>query len=199
MSRSSSKKSRTPIWVAIGAIFLIILLIIWLTFADLTGNTDVAAFLAPYIVNSPVAAIQHCSTYKTYDMDTLASIAPGHAGLLIWLVWALIGLFEGLVASRVLGGRRIAFMDVVVGIVSACIGGFLSINFVGSTAIMLFLISILAAIFASALVLWLVGTIFYKDSQEIDRQHCAEYNPGRCIMCLPGFGVFLCLHLATCV
>ena len=57
MSRSSSKKSRTPIWVAIGAIFLLILLIIWLTFADLTGNTDVAAFLAPYIVNSPVAAI----------------------------------------------------------------------------------------------------------------------------------------------
>ncbi len=54
MSRSTSnKKSRTPVWVAIGAIFLIILLIIWLTFADLTGNTDVAAFLAPYIVNSP--------------------------------------------------------------------------------------------------------------------------------------------------
>ncbi|MDE5684202.1 MAG: hypothetical protein K2I39_08335 [Muribaculaceae bacterium] len=54
MSRSSSnKKSRTPIWVAICAIFLIILLIIWLTFADLTGNTDVAAFIAPYIVNTP--------------------------------------------------------------------------------------------------------------------------------------------------
>lgn len=54
MPRSSAnRKSRTPIWVAIGAIFLIILLIIWLTFADLTGNTDVAAFLAPYIVNIP--------------------------------------------------------------------------------------------------------------------------------------------------
>ena len=51
MPRSSAnRKSRTPIWVAI---FLIILLIIWLTFADLTGNTDVAAFLAPYIVNTP--------------------------------------------------------------------------------------------------------------------------------------------------
>lgn len=56
MSQSRiSKKSRTSIWVAIGAIFLIMLLIIWLTFADLTGNTDVAAFLAPYIVNSPVS------------------------------------------------------------------------------------------------------------------------------------------------
>ena len=54
MPRSSAnRKRRTPIWVAIGAIFLIILLIIWLTFADLTGNTDVAAFLAPYIVNTP--------------------------------------------------------------------------------------------------------------------------------------------------
>lgn len=52
MSRISStdRKTRTSVWVAIGAIFLIILLILWLTFADLTGNTDVAAFLAPYIV-----------------------------------------------------------------------------------------------------------------------------------------------------
>ncbi len=52
MSQARSKrKNSTTVWVAIGAIFLIILLIIWLTFADLTGNTDVAAFLAPYIVN----------------------------------------------------------------------------------------------------------------------------------------------------
>lgn len=54
MSDSRAKKrSKPPVWVAIGAIFLIILLIIWLTFADLTGNTDVAAFLAPYIINHP--------------------------------------------------------------------------------------------------------------------------------------------------
>ena len=45
----SRKNKRTPksIWVAIGAIFLIILLIIWLTVADLTGDTDVAAFMSP--------------------------------------------------------------------------------------------------------------------------------------------------------
>lgn len=57
MTRSNTRrdKNRVSIWVAIGAIFLIILLIIWLTFADLTGNTDVAAFLAPYIVNMPVS------------------------------------------------------------------------------------------------------------------------------------------------
>lgn len=48
------KKNNTSLWVALGAIFLIILLIIWQTFADLTGNTDVAAFIAPYIVNAPL-------------------------------------------------------------------------------------------------------------------------------------------------
>lgn len=100
-------------------------------------------------------------------MESLASISPGSAGLLIWLVWALIGLFEGLAASKVLGGRRIVFMDSVVGIVAAVIGGFLSTNFFGDTPIQLFLVSILAAIFASAAVLWLVGTIFYKDSEKM--------------------------------
>ncbi len=54
-SLKTDKRNRASVWVAIGAIFLIILLILWLTFADLTGNTDVAAFLAPYIVNSPVS------------------------------------------------------------------------------------------------------------------------------------------------
>lgn len=43
-------RNRTSTWVAIGAIFLIILLLIWLTFADLTGNTDVAAFIAPNLI-----------------------------------------------------------------------------------------------------------------------------------------------------
>ena len=54
MSERSRKTNRRSVWIAIGAIFLIILLIIWLTFADLTGNTDVAAYIAPYIVKSPV-------------------------------------------------------------------------------------------------------------------------------------------------
>ncbi|MDE6367773.1 MAG: hypothetical protein K2K94_00875 [Muribaculaceae bacterium] len=44
---SDKKKNQNSLWVAIGAIFLIILLIIWLTVADFTGDTDVAAFIAP--------------------------------------------------------------------------------------------------------------------------------------------------------
>ncbi len=50
MSDADKKnKNRTSLWVAIGAIVLIILLFVWLTYADLFGDTDVAAFIAPFI------------------------------------------------------------------------------------------------------------------------------------------------------
>lgn len=52
MKESSNSKgrrsvNRTSIWAAIGAIILIVLLIIWLTMADLAGDTDVAAAIVP--------------------------------------------------------------------------------------------------------------------------------------------------------
>lgn len=47
MSRNYKPKRQTNIWVAIGAVFLILLLIIWLTMADFMGDTDVAAFITP--------------------------------------------------------------------------------------------------------------------------------------------------------
>ena len=40
-----SRKRKTNMWVVIGAIFLIVLLLVWLTYADLLGDTDVAAFM----------------------------------------------------------------------------------------------------------------------------------------------------------
>lgn len=54
MSDSDKRRSRTNVWVAIGAIILIIILLLWLTFADLTGNTDVAAFLTPSLTQVSV-------------------------------------------------------------------------------------------------------------------------------------------------
>lgn len=44
MSDKTSGKKSFSVWVAIGAILLIILLVLWLTMADLWGDTDVAAF-----------------------------------------------------------------------------------------------------------------------------------------------------------
>lgn len=43
----TNRKSKINIWVAIGAAILIVLLLAWLTFAFLAGDTDVAAFIAP--------------------------------------------------------------------------------------------------------------------------------------------------------
>lgn len=102
-------------------------------------------------------------------MDAIATISPGHAGILIWVVWGLIGLFEGLVASRVLGRRRVVFIDVVIGIVSAILAGILSTNFIGDTPVQLFLVSVMAAIFASALVLWIFGILLYKNEERFNR------------------------------
>ena len=102
-------------------------------------------------------------------MDAIATISPGHAGILIWTVWGLIGLFEGLVASRVLGRRRVVCIDVVIGIVSAILAGILSTNFIGDTPVQLFLISVMAAIFASALVLWIFGILLYKNEERFNR------------------------------
>lgn len=39
--------NKKSIWAAIGAVVLIILLIVWLTMADLAGDTDVAAAIMP--------------------------------------------------------------------------------------------------------------------------------------------------------
>ena len=41
----NKKKNKRNTWMAIGAVFLILLLLIWLTYADLLGDTDVAAWL----------------------------------------------------------------------------------------------------------------------------------------------------------
>ena len=39
------RHSKTQLWISIGAVVLIVLLILWLTIADLWGDTDVDAIL----------------------------------------------------------------------------------------------------------------------------------------------------------
>ncbi len=41
----SDKKSSVSLWLVIGVIVLIVLLFVWLTIADLWGDTDVAAYI----------------------------------------------------------------------------------------------------------------------------------------------------------
>ncbi|MDE5928708.1 MAG: hypothetical protein K2G98_09555 [Duncaniella sp.] len=41
---------RVPLWLVIGVVVLIVLLLVWLTVADLFGDTDVAASVMPAAV-----------------------------------------------------------------------------------------------------------------------------------------------------
>lgn len=45
MSKKESKGY--SIWLIVGVIVLIVLLLVWLTIADIFGDTDVAAFVSP--------------------------------------------------------------------------------------------------------------------------------------------------------
>lgn len=45
LRKRRDRNRRVNIWVGIGAIVLIVLLIAWLTIADLWGDTDVAAMV----------------------------------------------------------------------------------------------------------------------------------------------------------
>lgn len=49
MKKDNSRRrlSNGKLWLAIGVAVLVILLLLWLTFADLLGDTDVAAFIPP--------------------------------------------------------------------------------------------------------------------------------------------------------
>lgn len=47
MSDKKGFKTGKNTWIAVGVIVFIILLFIWLTMADLWGDTDVAAFIPP--------------------------------------------------------------------------------------------------------------------------------------------------------
>ncbi len=87
----------------------------------------------------------------------------------VWVLWILIGFFEALIVSKMLSSRRILFMDSVIGIVFAALGGFLTTCYLGSTAMELFLISILGAIFFAGVALWITGLIFYKDEKKMEK------------------------------
>jgi len=45
---SGKESNKISIWLLIGVIVLIVLLLVWLTVADIFGDTDVAAFISPF-------------------------------------------------------------------------------------------------------------------------------------------------------
>lgn len=91
-------------------------------------------------------------------MDSLMNVSSSHIGLLIWILWALLGIFESLLTARLFEGRNLA-ADIVAGLVGGVAGGYFSIDFIGDGPMQRFLISILGAVFLAAVLIWIVGLI----------------------------------------
>lgn len=100
-------------------------------------------------------------------METMIAISPEKVGILIWIIWGLIGVVAALLAQRFMPLRQMLVFNMIISVVAACIGGFLSVQYVGGTTMMLFFISILGAIFFAGIMLWIVGalTIHFSNKQ----------------------------------
>lgn len=90
------------------------------------------------------------------------NVSPGQAGILVWVVWVLIGLFEALVAQRFTSSRRILMFDIIVGIAFAVLGGYASVCCFGETPVKKFLISLLAATVVPCVVLLISGALIRR-------------------------------------
>ena len=99
-------------------------------------------------------------------MSDLYVVSADKAGILIWVLWALIGAFEALFLSRTIGSRRMLLFDLIVGVVCAVLGGYSSTQFLGDTPTQMFLLSILLAVLGGAVGLWITGALFYHFSEE---------------------------------
>lgn len=98
-------------------------------------------------------------------MSELIAITPERIGWLIWVVWGAIGVLAGIVSSRFVGPRTV-FFCIIIGVVAAVFGGYLSTCFLGGGAVQLFLLSVLGAVFGAGIVLWIVAAFtshFRKD------------------------------------
>ena len=107
-------------------------------------------------------------------MSELIAITPERIGWLIWVVWGAIGVLAGIVSSRFVGPRTV-FFCIIIGVVAAVFGGYLSTCFLDVVhvlvqcvkgAVQLFLLSVLGAVFGAGIVLWIVAALtshFRKD------------------------------------
>lgn len=101
-------------------------------------------------------------------MTGLFTVSPTGAGLLIWVLWGLIGAFEALYLSRIIGSKRVLLFDLIVGVIAAVLGGYCSVQFLGDTPTQMFLISILLAVCTGGLALWLTGALIAHFSDDED-------------------------------
>lgn len=94
-------------------------------------------------------------------METLFGISQNGIGVLVWLLWALIGAFEALLAAR-MSQKRNLVADLVTGVIAGVLGGYLSIHFAGDSPVQRFLISVMGAVFLAAAAMWIMGRLLRR-------------------------------------
>ena len=94
-------------------------------------------------------------------METLFGISQNGIGMLVWLLWALIGAFEALLAAR-MSQKRNLVADLVTGVIAGVLGGYFSIHFAGDSPVQRFLISVMGAVFLAAAALWIMGRLLRR-------------------------------------
>ena len=76
-----------------------------------------------------------------------------------WPIWLLIGLVGGLLASWIGGGRRLIGYNLVIGVVSSVVGGYVSAMTQGEDTPQLTILTAMSAAFLAALSLWLFNSM----------------------------------------
>ena len=94
-------------------------------------------------------------------METLFGISQNGIGVLVWLLWALIGAFEALLAAR-MSQKRNLVADLVTGVIAGVLGGYFSIQFAGDSPVQRFLISVMGAVFLAAAAMWIMGRLLRR-------------------------------------
>ena len=94
-------------------------------------------------------------------METLFGISQNGIGVLVWLLWALIGAFEALLAAR-MSQKRNLVADLVTGVIAGVFGGYFSIHFAGDSPVQRFLISVVAAALNEAAAMWIMGRLLRR-------------------------------------
>ena len=94
-------------------------------------------------------------------METLFGISQNGIGMLVWLLWALIGAFEAVLAAR-MSQKRNLVADLVTGVIAGVLGGYFSIHFAGDSPVQRFLISVMGAVFLAAAAMWIMGRLLRR-------------------------------------
>lgn len=82
-----------------------------------------------------------------------------------WLVWIIIGIVAGYMTGRLIGGGSKTFLNVVIGVVGAVLGGYIFISMCGDTENNQ-IISLMSSLAMSGLFLWVATALLVKKHDE---------------------------------